>query len=129
MSEAPEGMISVEEFAKIKGISSSKVIDMIRDGFYVGRKVGDEWFVTSSESTQIESKPSNKKASIVIAGDGSPSEVVVTDIRMSFVSMVIFMVKWVIASIPAFIIIIAVFLVFIAVSTAIFGGVSGAFGS
>ena len=30
--------------------------------------------------------------------------VVVTDIRMSFVSMVVFMVKWVVASIPAFII-------------------------
>jgi hypothetical protein len=30
--------------------------------------------------------------------------VVVTDIRMPFMSMVIFMVKWVIASIPAFII-------------------------
>ena len=30
--------------------------------------------------------------------------VVVTDINMSFISMVIFMVKWVIASIPAFII-------------------------
>jgi hypothetical protein len=32
------------------------------------------------------------------------SNVVVTDIRMPFMSMVIFMVKWVIASIPAFII-------------------------
>lgn len=31
-------------------------------------------------------------------------EVVVTDIRMPFMSMVIFMVKWVIASIPAMII-------------------------
>lgn len=30
--------------------------------------------------------------------------VVVTDIRMSFFSMVMFMVKWVVASIPAFII-------------------------
>jgi hypothetical protein len=30
--------------------------------------------------------------------------VVVTDIRMSFFSMVVFMVKWVVASIPAFII-------------------------
>lgn len=30
--------------------------------------------------------------------------VVVTDIRMSFLSMVVFMVKWVVASIPAFII-------------------------
>ena len=31
-----------------------------------------------------------------------PSYVVVTDIKMPFLSMVIFMVKWVIASIPAF---------------------------
>lgn len=30
--------------------------------------------------------------------------VVVTDIRMPFMSMVVFMVKWVVASIPAFII-------------------------
>lgn len=30
--------------------------------------------------------------------------VVVSDIRMSFLSMVVFMVKWVVASIPAFII-------------------------
>jgi len=30
--------------------------------------------------------------------------VVVTDIRMPFLSMVLFMVKWVVASIPAFII-------------------------
>jgi len=30
--------------------------------------------------------------------------VVVTDIRMSFLSMVVFMVKWVVASIPAFIV-------------------------
>ncbi len=32
------------------------------------------------------------------------SEVVVTDIRMPFFSMVVFMVKWVIASIPALVI-------------------------
>ena len=31
-------------------------------------------------------------------------EVIVTDIRMSFWSMVVFMVKWAIAAIPAFII-------------------------
>jgi hypothetical protein len=33
-----------------------------------------------------------------------PNHVVVTEIKMSFFSMVIFMVKWVIASIPAIII-------------------------
>lgn len=33
--------------------------------------------------------------------DPSPREVVVTDIRMPFFSMVIFMVKWAIAAIPA----------------------------
>ena len=32
------------------------------------------------------------------------SEVVVTDIQMPFMSMVVFMIKWVLASIPAFLI-------------------------
>ncbi len=37
------------------------------------------------------------------------NSVVVTDIQMPFISMVIFMVKWVIASIPAFIILFILF--------------------
>jgi hypothetical protein len=36
--------------------------------------------------------------------DDYEKNVVVTDIRMPFLSMVIFMVKWAVASIPAFII-------------------------
>jgi hypothetical protein len=46
------------------------------------------------------------------------SQVVVTDIKMSFSSMVVFMVKWAIASIPALIILILIGIVF-----------SGVFGS
>jgi len=42
-------------------------------------------------------------------------EVVVTDIRMPFWSMVWFMVKWVIASIPAFIILAIIFWLVVAV--------------
>jgi hypothetical protein len=34
----------------------------------------------------------------------SDKRVIVTDIRMPFLSMMVFMIKWVIASIPAFII-------------------------
>ena len=37
-------------------------------------------------------------------GSKNISEVVVTDIKMSFSSMVVFMVKWAIATIPAIII-------------------------
>lgn len=37
-------------------------------------------------------------------GTEATSQVVVTDIRMSFWSMVVFMIKWAIAAIPAFII-------------------------
>jgi len=48
-------------------------------------------------------------------------EVVVTDIRMSFTSMVMFMIKWVIASIPAFIILSIMF----SVIMALFGGFMG----
>lgn len=48
----------------------------------------------------------------------APTQVVVTDIKMPFESMVIFMVKWALASIPAFIILYVMFLVI--------GGVLGA---
>lgn len=36
--------------------------------------------------------------------DSNQSEVIVTDIKMPFMSMVVFMVKWAIAAIPAMII-------------------------
>jgi transposase-like protein len=42
-----------------------------------------------------------------------PNYVIVTDIRMNFMSMVEFMVKWVLASIPAFMIIGFVFIFFL----------------
>jgi hypothetical protein len=56
-----------------------------------------------------------KKRNIAISDSGAtappkhlnrigPSEVVVTDIRMPFLSMVFFMVKWTLASIPALVI-------------------------
>jgi hypothetical protein len=48
-------------------------------------------------------------------------EIVVTDIKMPFMSMVVFMLKWAIASIPAFIIFSILFVLF----TLIFGGFMG----
>jgi len=49
MTNIPEGMIPVDKFGKIVGISPEKVIEMIRDGRTVGRKVGDDWFVDNSQ--------------------------------------------------------------------------------
>ena len=95
---------------------------MIRDGFYVGRKVGEEWFVDSSELGNKKSGASGARTRTKYSTDGTIQEVVVTDIQMSFVSMVVFMVKWVMASIPAFIIL---FIVFYIVTTVVFGGVLG----
>ena len=46
------------------------------------------------------------------------TQVIVTDIRMSFWSMVIFMIKWAIAAIPAFLILAIV----VGVLSAILGG-------
>lgn len=43
------------------------------------------------------------------------NEVVVTDIKMPFMSMVVFMIKWVIASIPAIIILSILFMLMAAV--------------
>ena len=72
MQESNKGMLPVAEFAKIKGIEVEKVIDMIREGFYSGRKVGDEWFVESPASSVDEkagddiNTKSNKSALIGI---------------------------------------------------------------
>ena len=119
MSEVPEGMISLEEFSKLKGIKPSKTIDMIRGGFYVGRKIGENWFVDASESSGSNSKHPKSKVSVVVSGNDSSQGVIVTDIHMPFLSMVVFMIKWVIASIPA-LIILTIILSFVGV---VFGGV------
>lgn len=52
-------------------------------------------------------------------------EVVVTDIKMSFWSMVIFMIKWVLASIPAFLILFALFSVLALLGGGFIGGFIG----
>ena len=57
--------------------------------------------------------------------EGIKQEIVITDISMSFNSMVVFMVKWVIASIPAFIIL---FLIG-ALVVGMLGGLSAIMGS
>jgi hypothetical protein len=50
-----------------------------------------------------------------------PHEVIVTDVRMPFWSMVAFMIKWAFASIPAFIILMFVALLFVGLLAVVFG--------
>jgi len=45
----PEGMITVEEFSKRKCIDVEKAIKMIRDGFYSGRVIDDQWYANANE--------------------------------------------------------------------------------
>lgn len=54
--------------------------------------------------------------------ESSDREVIVTDIRMPFWSMVTFMVKWVIASIPAFVILAALWTLFMLLSAGVLRG-------
>jgi uncharacterized membrane protein YdjX (TVP38/TMEM64 family) len=49
-------------------------------------------------------------------------EIVVTDIKIPFVSMVVLMVKWALAAIPAFIILISIGVAFSILLGALFGG-------
>jgi hypothetical protein len=56
--------------------------------------------------------------------NGTENRVVVTDISMPFLSMMIFMIKWVIASIPAFIIL----SILGGIVTAILGAIMGGMG-
>jgi len=55
--------------------------------------------------------PYNPKKNMEMVDKGKIN-VVVNDVIMGFSSMVVFMVKWVLASIPAFIILFIIFLVF-----------------
>ena len=49
------------------------------------------------------------------------NEFIVTDIQMPFGSMIVFMIKWVLASIPAMIILFLIFFI----GTAVFAGIFG----
>lgn len=54
--------------------------------------------------------------------DNDFQRVVVTDIRMPFWSMVIFMVKWAVAAIPALIILFLLLMAFFAIFSSAFAG-------
>ena len=64
--------------------------------------------------TCIENGGKQKELEIAqnINNEKKSKEVVVTDIKMPFISMVIFMIKWALASIPAIIILMILFSVF-----------------
>lgn len=67
-----------------------------------------------------------KKLTVGNAGNGgSSNEVVLTNIKMPFFSMVAFMIKWSIASIPAFIILFIIFFVVKVIFGAIVAGANG----
>jgi len=105
MSTTPDGMITAEKFSELKGIPLSKTIDMIRSGFYRGKKVDDNWFVDSSEPTKPSSKQKKNKNIDALVDEVEPRKVAITDIKIPFMSMAIFMAKGAIAAIPAILII------------------------
>ena len=123
MAEAPNGMISVEDFANIKDMNRTRVINMILDESYIGKKVDGEWYIDSSEING--GSPSKSNNTVTIQSNGTSNEVVVTDISMPFISMVIFMIKWVIAVIPALIILFCISLIFTAVLGVSIRGIIG----
>jgi hypothetical protein len=58
---APEGMVPVSEFSKLKNIPEDKVVNMIRDGFYVGKIIEEQWFVSSEENATVSSSSDSKQ--------------------------------------------------------------------
>ena len=63
----PDGMIPIEKFAEQKKISVDKVINMIKDGFYTGRKIDDNWFIDNSELEEKNTKTSVKEKQLPLA--------------------------------------------------------------
>jgi hypothetical protein len=123
MAEAPIGMISVDEFSELKSMTRSTIISMICDGTYVGRKVENEWYIDSAEVSR--GSASNSNSTVQMQSNGTSNEVVVIDIRMPFISMVIFMIKFVIAAIPATIILFFIGFVFTTILGVSIGSIIG----
>jgi len=123
MAVAPIGMISVDEFSELKSMTRSTIISMICDGTYVGRKVENEWYIDSAEINR--GSASNSDSAVRMQSNGTSNEVVVIDIRMPFISMVILMIKFVIAAIPATIILVLIGLVFTTVLNVSIGSIIG----
>ena len=123
MAEAPIGMISVDEFSELKSMTRSTIISMICDGTYVGRKVENEWYIDSAEVSR--GSASNSNSTVQMQSNGTSNEVVVIDIRMPFISMVIFMIKFVIAAIPATIILFFIGFVFTTILGVSLGSIIG----
>ena len=73
-------------------------------------------------STPSENKPKNVSVASAVAG--LASKVIVTDIDIPFRSMVNFMVKWSLASIPAFIILFTIFGIIFAMFAGLIAGMS-----
>jgi hypothetical protein len=46
----------ISEFSRIKSIPEKKILEMIRNGFYVGQIKGNEWFVSRDEVEKEEPK-------------------------------------------------------------------------
>lgn len=59
--QAPKGMITVEDFAKRNGLTPVKVIKMIKDGFYIGRVIGGQWYVESTDPHRTRTTSKNIK--------------------------------------------------------------------
>ena len=102
-----------------EGISESKLKSehTISDAFDTknnekGNLKGKE---TSTSKSKTTKKTKNKEPMDVFVDNVHPINVTVRDIEMSFTSMVMFMVKWAIASIPALIILFIIFNIIIGV--------------
>jgi len=74
--------------------------------------------LSKQAAAEGEAEENTAQASVVLDAGSATTEVIVRDIQMKFGSMVVFLVKWALASIPAMIILTLIALVF----SAIFGG-------
>ena len=76
------------------------------------RGISNENYKIRKENTpRIDGQVSPPKVGI----SNEVNEVIVTDIQMPFISMIVFMVKWALASIPAFIILLIIAMIVVAI--------------
>ena len=100
--------LKIGEMAECKKCGEKNTIPKSAEGISES-EIKSEHTISNAFDDDSNKQSNSKTIEVSATQSHNANEVIITDIKMKFGSMVEFMVKWVLASIPAIIILIALF--------------------
>ena len=116
-----EAMAKLLTYHPIAKESKKHVVIIEGKNILTQRFVADGKIVTADGAeVKTEQDPKKEQTKLQLETNGLPNEVIIKDISMPFESMVGFMIKWTIASIPATLILGVILFLFFLIISAVF---------